>query len=199
MLLTSDRQRGAIPLGVCEFGKTRCGVSTAGLSSLFGRTSRAEAEHELAQPRPVFVPLPACRFRDVTGYHLRMHPKAETGPVEEGQAARRTPARSSVAIGPEQAEKPLPTQAHTRRSSAARTAFTHAPLERRSCHCGNGDGRGASVSRPRRAKSLRRAHLAATNKCLARSNKSRTRAAATRNGGAAPFRRRAARWKSFPT
>ena len=25
MLLTSDRQRGAIPLGICEFGKTRCG------------------------------------------------------------------------------------------------------------------------------------------------------------------------------
>ena len=25
MLLTRDRQRGAIPLGVCEFGKTRCG------------------------------------------------------------------------------------------------------------------------------------------------------------------------------
>jgi hypothetical protein len=31
MLLTSDRQRDAIPLGVCEFGKTRCEVSTAGL------------------------------------------------------------------------------------------------------------------------------------------------------------------------
>ena len=136
MLLTSDRQRDAIPLGVCEFGKTRCGVSTAGLSSPFGGTSRAEAEHELAQPRPVFGPLPACRSRDVAGYHLRMHPKAKTGPVEEDQAVRRTPARSSVAIGTEQAEKPLPTQAHTRRSSAARTAFMHAALERRSCHCG---------------------------------------------------------------
>jgi hypothetical protein len=65
MLLTSHRQRGAIPLGVCEFGKTRCGVSTAGLSSPFTGTSRAEAEHELAQPRPVFVPLSACRFPDV--------------------------------------------------------------------------------------------------------------------------------------
>ena len=148
MLLTSDRQRDAIPLGVCEFGKTRCGVSTAGLSSPFGGTSRAEAEHELAQPRPVFGPLPACRSRDVAGYYLRMHPKAETGPVEEDQAVRRTPARSSVAIGTEQAEKPLPTQAHTRRSSAARTAFTHAPLERRSCHCGDGDGRGQGSVNP---------------------------------------------------
>ena len=127
---------------------TRCGVSTAGLSSPFGGTSRAEAEHELAQPRPVFGPLPACRSRDVAGYHLRMHPKAETDPVEEGQAARRTPARSSVVIGAEHAEKPLTTQALTRRGSAARTACTHAPLERRSCHCDNGDGRGGSVSPP---------------------------------------------------
>jgi len=100
-------------------GMTRCGVSTAGLSSPFGGTSRAEAEHELAQPRPVFGPLPACRSRDVAGYHLRMHLKAETDPVEEGQAARRTPARSSVVIGAEHAEKPLTTQAHTRRGSAA--------------------------------------------------------------------------------
>jgi hypothetical protein len=38
-------------------------------------------------------------------------PRKEIGLVEEGQAA---PARSSGAIGAEQAEKPLPTQAHTR-------------------------------------------------------------------------------------
>jgi hypothetical protein len=49
------------------------GVSTAGLSSPFGGASRVEAEHELAKSRPVFVPQPACRFRGVTGYHLRIH------------------------------------------------------------------------------------------------------------------------------
>jgi hypothetical protein len=49
------------------------------------------AEHELAQSRPVFFPLSAYRFRDPTGYHLRvLH--VEIGPVDEGQAARRTPA-----------------------------------------------------------------------------------------------------------
>ena len=34
--------------------------------------------------------------------------------------------------GNEQIKKSLPTQAHTRRSSTARTALTYAPLERRS-------------------------------------------------------------------
>jgi hypothetical protein len=111
MLPTSHRQRGAIPPGVCEFGKTRCGVSTAGLSSPFTGTNMSWHYPDLY----LFLSLLA----GFAGYHLRMHPKAETGPVEEGKAARPTP---------EQAEKPLPTEAHTRRSSAARTAVTNAPL-----------------------------------------------------------------------
>ena len=43
------------------------------LSPPFGGARRVEAEHELAKSRPVFVPRPACRFRGVTGYHLRIH------------------------------------------------------------------------------------------------------------------------------
>ena len=61
MLLTSDRQRDAIPLGVCEFGKTRCGVSTAGLSSPFGGTSRAPVKEGKAArrtPEQAEKPLP---------------------------------------------------------------------------------------------------------------------------------------------
>ena len=95
--------------GTGQVGEPRCGVSAAGLSPPFGGASRAEAEHELAQSRPVFFPLPACRFCDVTGYHLRMHPLAGV---------------PSVATVTEQAEKPLPTLSHTRRGSAARTALT---------------------------------------------------------------------------
>src|SRR4249919_1563510 len=64
--------------------------------------SRAEAEHELAPFRAVFFPLPACRLRGVAGYNLRVHPEVF--------------------------KKPLPTQVHTRRGSAARTALKYTPL-----------------------------------------------------------------------
>jgi hypothetical protein len=72
----------------------------------------------------------------------------DNGFREAFEQAKREELDGAAAIGPEQAEKPLPTQAHTRRSSAARTAFTHAPLERRSCHCGDGDGRGQGSVNP---------------------------------------------------
>ena len=70
-------------------------------TALWRRESRAEAEHELAPSRAVFFP-PACRLRGVTGYYLRGHPEVF--------------------------KKPLPTQVHTRRGSAARTALKYTPL-----------------------------------------------------------------------
>ena len=82
--LTSDRQRGAIPLAP-PIGETRCGVSVAGLSPPFGGASCAEAEHELAPSRPVFLPLPRRQSRGVPGtiidecIHRRtLRPQAET-------------------------------------------------------------------------------------------------------------------------
>ena len=59
--------------GRLRVGKTRCGGGRHCLSPPFGGARRVEAEHELAKSRPVFVPRPACRFRGVTGYHLRIH------------------------------------------------------------------------------------------------------------------------------
>ena len=69
------------------------GVSTAIHRPL---AARAPHEHQLARSRPVFFALPACRSRDVNGYHSRVS-QAEPGPVEGGQAARRAPAWSSAA------------------------------------------------------------------------------------------------------
>ena len=48
-----------------QFGETRFGVSVAGLSPPFGGASRAEAEHELAPSRPVFLLLPRSQSRGV--------------------------------------------------------------------------------------------------------------------------------------
>jgi hypothetical protein len=49
-LLRSDRQRGAIPPGVCEFGKTRCGISAA----VFHRclTARAALKLNMSRHKP---------------------------------------------------------------------------------------------------------------------------------------------------
>jgi hypothetical protein len=59
----------------------------------FGGASRADVEHESAPFRPAFFPPPACRYRGITGYHLRVL-QAETGAgvPEVGQAARWAPA-----------------------------------------------------------------------------------------------------------
>jgi hypothetical protein len=56
--------------------------------------SRAEAEHELAPSRAVFFPLPACRSRDVPGYHLRMHPEVQ---AETAGYRAETPGRTAIA------------------------------------------------------------------------------------------------------
>ena len=73
------------------------------------RAETKKAEHELAPSRPVSFPLRAYGPRGIGGDHLRT-PQAEN------------------ADGNEQTEKPLPTQVHTRRGSAVRTALTYTPL-----------------------------------------------------------------------
>jgi hypothetical protein len=77
----------------------------------FTALSRADAEHELAPSRPVSFPLRACRSRGIAGNRLRTRQR-----------------QAENADGNEQTEKPLPTQVHTRRGSAARTALTYTPL-----------------------------------------------------------------------
>ncbi|MDF0583429.1 hypothetical protein [Bradyrhizobium yuanmingense] len=71
--------------------KASAGLSDSSFFEILIDNSLPGAEHELAQSQPVLVALPDYRFRGDTGDHLRVL-QAEIGPVEEGQAARWTPA-----------------------------------------------------------------------------------------------------------
>ena len=76
--LTSDGS-AAHSSGAANWRSPRCGVSALPvfLRPLAARV-RAEAEHELAPSRPVFLPLPACSVKISTAFlasHLRMHPE----------------------------------------------------------------------------------------------------------------------------
>ena len=106
----SDRQRSAFPLAPATWrssplrGSWRCRIFTRPLAA----RSRAEAEHELAPSRPIFLPLPrshSCNFPGTKHYRrTHKHHRRTLRPQEETAGSR----AETLDVNEKAVDPPLP-------------------------------------------------------------------------------------------